>query len=593
MRLIHGWLAFIGRIGLSDDLPLDKYRGLYATNIASVFHLLTTLPYVILFAIFGSWDLVAMSFALCLTYPAALWLMSRRFYSAARFCLLGAITTAIFIFCLLLGEPSRLETTLLYTVAAPVIFFSVREYRKIVLAILMPCLAYGLLHASAYGWIAPYPLTEGQLAFFRVAISGTTALLILLPVTLLLRAQLRTEQDLIGAKDKAEKSDKAKSEFLATVSHELRTPLNGLLGTLELLDSDPLTENQSENLAISLASGKLLRNVIADILDYSRFEKGLVTLESNSFDMVEVLRRTLATFQIPAEDKGLRISMEVMGTFPRVIGDDSRIQQIGVNLIGNALKFTDRGGITLRLTAQPALVGRLSIQMEVVDTGIGIPLEKQASLFEPFTQAHRGMRVDQGGCGLGLSICRRLTVLMNGRLTFSSQPGQGSTFCLEITLPVDPNSQPQDFKETPLPLDDTQRVFTGRVLLVEDVAVNRFVAAKFLQKLGFTVTTANNGQQGLEFYRQQEFDWVLMDCQMPVMDGFEATREIRKLAASGIGPRHPVIIALTANARHQDRIKCVEAGMDAFLEKPISLESLQSILRQRAVAPMTTPQGMT
>jgi signal transduction histidine kinase/CheY-like chemotaxis protein len=574
----------IGHWGLTDDLPPDRFRCLFATNLACFFHLFTTLPYVFLFAFYRSWMLSGMALGLCLAYPAAIYLMKRRKYSEARFLMLASITGAIFVFCLFLGESSRLETTLLYTVAAPAIFFSVREAKLMSLAIVMPVFAYTLLHSGGYDWLIPYPLTPGQIDFFNVSITATTALLILLPVVLLLRTQVDTEQALIAARDKAEKSSKAKSEFLATVSHELRTPLNGLLGTLELIQDGPLSKDQVENLGIARTSGNLLKTVIADILDFSRFEKGLVSLEAKPTALPELIRHCIAGFKSFADEKHLHLGFQVRGEFPSLLGDASRLQQIATNLIGNALKFTDKGSVTVRLISEQAQDHSLALVIEVEDTGIGIPPDKLSTLFEPFTQAHRGSRIDHGGCGLGLSICHRLAQLMQGTLTVQSEEGKGSLFRFAATLPITPQSALVHSSQTQgpvasAPADDQGRM-AGRVLLVEDVAVNRIVAAKFLARLGLQVDAVENGRQAVDAYVRQNYDWILMDCQMPVMNGFEATREIRRLASTGEGPASPVIIALTANAQPEDRIKCFEAGMDAFLEKPISSEALQTTLKR-------------
>jgi signal transduction histidine kinase/CheY-like chemotaxis protein len=577
LKALHNY----GRRGLTEGLAPDLFRCLFATNMACLFHLCTTLPYVILFAFFGSKLLLGMTLVLCSAYPVSMWLMKHQKYTAARFILLSAITSAIFTFCLFLGEASRLETTLLYTVAAPAIFFSTREIRNMALAITLPCLAYTILHTVGYGWFAPYPLTPMQIDLFRVMITATTAILILLPIILLLRSQVSTEQALIQAKEKAEFSDRAKSDFLTTVSHELRTPLNGLLGTLELLNGEPLSPEQSENLAVARSSGDLLRNVIADILDFSRFEKGMVLLENRPHDLVEVVRRSLAAFKVPAQEKGLALHFVIQGEFTWVMADASRLQQVVVNLVGNALKFTDRGSITVRLIAHSNSDAKLHCELEVEDTGIGIPLEKQTDLFEPFTQAHRSLRTDIVGCGLGLAICHRLATVMGGALTLKSEVGQGSLFRFSLVLPIHVMAP----SEKPTTRDSTQVLgsnpeIRGDFLIVEDVAINRLVAVKFLKRLGIKADIAVNGVEAVEAYHNHPYQWILMDCQMPVMDGYEATREIRKLGASQKNHSAPFIIALTANAHEHDREKCFAVGMDAFLEKPLSIEALQETIQR-------------
>jgi two-component system, sensor histidine kinase len=210
-------------------------------------------------------------------------------------------------------------------------------------------------------------------------------------------------------------------------------------------------------------------------------------------------------------------------------------------------------------------------------------------LFEPFTQAHRNLRPDTGGCGLGLSICHRLATLMDGSISVSTQEGKGSVFTVQLLLPVQahPSQKPVETKWA-FPSVEPAELKAGKVLLVEDIAVNRMVATKFLNRLGLEVDIAEDGKQGVEAYRKGHYDWIFMDCQMPVMDGFEATREIKRLARAGLGPQNPVIIALTANAQPEDKEKCLRSGMDGFLEKPISMESLQQALQQVYVPPNPT-----
>lgn len=277
------------------------------------------------------------------------------------------------------------------------------------------------------------------------------------------------------------------------------------------------------------------------------------------------------------------------GDFPLLRGDASRLLQIATNLVGNALKFTEQGQVLVRLSTDPVPTENLAFTLEVEDTGIGIAPEKIPSLFEPFTQAHRHLGLDHGGCGLGLSICHRLAQLMQGSLTVQSEVGKGSIFCFKVSLPIEKSLAAQAI---PPQIDYSLPTLSGRVLLVEDVAVNRLVAEKFLRRLGLQVDSAHDGRQGVAAYLQQDYDWILMDCQMPVMDGFEATREIRRLAAEGKGQPHPIIIALTANAQPEDRIRCFEAGMDGFLEKPIASDTLQSTL-QRLMVPSLAARAKT
>lgn len=405
--------------------------------------------------------------------------------------------------------------------------------------------------------IKPIVTTQGNVCMITLSHSGELVL-------------LKNEMEIL--KLKTDEAIKAKNMFLANMSHELRTPLNAIIGMSELIIDTNLEPTQKDLMDSINQSASILYDTINTILDFSKLEANQMGLESISMDISKLLREIEAVFSHQASVKKINLIFEIASDLPVVMGDPVRLRQILVNIIGNAIKFTHIGTVLVKAQVQSSDRNNAVIEFSIIDTGIGFPAEVRKQIFEPFIQEDDSMTRKFGGTGLGLPICNSLVQLHKGEIRVSSAVGKGSEFVVSIPYILASNSQTPEYKKVP-----TTPTISAKILVAEDNQTNQKLLKMQLKNLKYDVNIVENGQQAVEEYFENDYDIIIMDCQMPIMDGFCATLIIRQ--QEELFNRHIPIIALTAGALKEDKEKCIECGMDDYITKPVKIETLHKTIQ--------------
>ena len=575
----------LGSIEVSDDALEEALNGIVATSLRPV-----CVGLALFYALVTCWYFVQLQgdaqTSMCLSTTllsigllvGAIWFERNRIPVRYAHPAAAVIGSAIILNCLflLVSVPEARQTTnlMIAQLGFGCLLLSVRWF-----------MALAALSLLGWAWVAGARADDTEwhhfgLALVEATLFGGLVLFVRIRVyrniqTLRMRDQVLV-QHLRDANQAALIAVRAKSEFLANMSHEIRTPMTAMLGMTELLMMSSLDKQQREFATTIERSGNTLLQLVNDILDFSKIEAGQVVLEEVGFDVADLVKEIHDLFALKARQRNLALLVDIESEVaPRYRGDPTRIKQVLANLVGNALKFTPQGHVKIIVRSKPIDDDQAYVEIAVEDTGIGIQKEQLARVFEAFTQADASTTRRYGGTGLGLAISSRLARLLGGDISAQSVHGQGSTFTLSLVLRVARGRA--TIPAPPTAIDAVQ--YDARVLVVEDNEDNQNLAQELLRRMGCAVEIVPDGHQALDKLAQADFDLVLMDCHMPRMNGYDATREIRRREADN-GGRHTTIVALTASVLPEERARCIEVGMDDYVLKPFSSRDLQRVLER-------------
>lgn len=580
--------------------PWEEIRkpGIYILNRVCFFLLLVCVLFLIPFYFDDSVSLTWFFLSEALAFALIPILAKQGYINTAKLLLIAYIDIAIIVLSSVFGDEVMIKAFLIPTMGLSILLFDGKNIRLRNISIFFSVLSYFVLDYIIFEQI---DFSEDDFSIIRMSVivsSFVTTWLIfntfsefkesaenkaseLLDKEIELNKELSYNQErlkknileLEEARQELEESTKAKSDFLATMSHEIRTPMNAIMGMTHLLQQEKPRKDQQEPLNILDFSGKTLLSLIDDVLDFSKIEAGRVEFESTEFELNRLVSTIMESFKVMANNNEIKLDKKIDPKIHNVlIGDPARLTQILNNLLSNALKFTEEGSVSLEINILDEFDGRQKLEFSVIDTGIGIPEERLGTIFESFTQASGSTKRLYGGTGLGLTISKQLAELQGGSIKVDSEEGKGSTFAVQITF--DKGEGKAIKEEKLIDHEETEDALKGiKVLLAEDNIVNQKVMHRFLERWEIKMTIVDNGVKALEEVKKSDFDIILMDLQMPEMDGYEASSKIRKLEDAN--KRSTPIIALTAAALKEVREKVFASGMNDFVTKPFNPADLQ------------------